>query len=171
MSSAHHILAIRYAHAFLNIFGDTITIDNFESLCLVSRCFKKYKLDLALDGSSEMIQICRNAGIPISFEKLVQLLAQTHRLSLFPEVLVQVCEQYKLRHGIITCSITSSHALTEYEKKTLHLFLERATKCKLIEQYGIDDKLIAGIRIVGNGVFWEYSVRRYLSEVSRQLIC
>lgn len=171
-------LAMRYACAFLNLFEDELTPGDMAALCKAASVFSRNNTRLALLLAPYMetsyvvetlTKACVDMGVPRVCERIIQLLVASHRIALLAEVLVQICEQYKVRHAILTCCIISSHELTPDEKENVKLFIERATGCVLMEQYTIDHSLIAGVRVVANTIFWEYSVRRYLSEVGRQL--
>lgn len=170
---------MRYADAFLNLFDASITPENFQTFCRTAVLFNAHKrrLSLALTPyldtahtAARITDLCTRMGMPDTCKQLVQLLAHTNRLELLPTVLTHIGEQYKIRHGMLDCSIVSSHPLSERNKAALHRFLSHATKHTLIKQYSVDKSLIAGIRVVGDNLFWEYSVRRYLAEINRKVI-
>jgi F0F1-type ATP synthase delta subunit len=179
MNYQQNILAIRYADAFLNVFDAHITLDNFQALSQAAVFFNAHKGRLALALTPYLnknhvlvciISLCKDIGVPDSCIPIIQLLARMNRLALLPAVLFQISEQYKIRHNIVTCSIISSHVLSERNKALLDRFLENSTKYTLMKKYDVDEKLIAGIRIVGDTLFWEYSIRRYLAEIGRTMI-
>lgn len=179
MNTNQNTLAIRYADAFLNVFDDSITTQNFSELCQAAAFFKSQQRHLALvlapylnkdEVITRITDVCRQAGLTDTCKQLIRLLVYTNRLDLLADVLLQICEQYKSRHNLFNCSIISSHPLTDQNKAALDRFLARSTKQNLMKKYSVDETLIAGIRIVGDNIFWEYSIRRYLAEIDRKII-
>lgn len=172
-------LAASYAHAFLDIFGDSITLDSLAALRKAALFFKQYQRRLALvlapyidkkRAIEQITIICEAAGVPSSCKHIIKLLAHHNRLDIVTDVLFQIGEQYKIRHHIANCSITTSHELTEHERAIITTFLEKKNNNTFIQEYNVDTKLIAGIRIVGDNVFWEYSIRHYLEKIYCKLI-
>lgn len=172
-------LAISYADAFLDVFGDSITSDYLASLRKAALFFKHYQRRLALvlapyidkkKAVKQITTICEAAGVPSSCKHIIELLANHNRLDILTDVLFQIGEQYKIRHHILNCSITSSHELTEHERAIITTFLGMNNNNTFIQEYNVDAKLIAGIRIVGDNLFWEYSIRHYLEKIYCKLI-
>jgi ATP synthase F1 delta subunit len=179
MNTVYNRLAISYAHAFLDCFGDTITPQSLPALQQAVVMFKQHQRQLALalapylDAATvtpSLTKACITAGAPTSCAHLIELLAAHNRLELLPAVLAQISEQYKLRHHIVDCAVSSSHELGEQERTTISKFLEKKTQHTVMPQYVVNKKLIAGIRIAGDTLFWEYSVRRYLEKIYCKLI-
>lgn len=179
MNSVYNRLAISYARAFLDCFGDTITLHSLPALQQAVVLFKQHQRQLALalachveatKVTPSLTKICVTAGAPASCARIIELLAQHNRLELLPEVLAQISEQYKLRHHIVDCTVSSSHKLGEQECATITKFLAKKTHQTVMPQYVVNKKLIAGVRIVGDALFWEYSVRRYLEKIYCKLI-
>lgn len=179
MNSLHNKLAISYARAFLDCFDDTITLHSLPALYQAVAVFKQYQRQLALAlapylGTTKVVpsltKVCVAVGAPASCSHIIKLLAQHNRLELLPAVLAQIGEQYKLRHHIVDCTVSSSHELGEWERAIITKFLEKKTHHTVMPHYIIAKKLIAGIRIEGDSFFWEYSVRRYLEKIYCKLI-
>ncbi len=179
MNYTQNRLAIRYADAFLNLFDTSITPENLQTFCRTAAFFDAHKrrLSLALTpyldtahAAARITDLCKQMGMPETCKQLVHLLAHANRLELLPTVLTHIGEQYKIRHGTFDCAIISSHPLSEQNKAALNRFLDHATNHTLMKQYSVDKSLIAGIRVVGDNLFWEYSIRRYLAEISRKVI-
>jgi len=179
MKNARVTIAKRYARAYLDIFGDAITVSALTPLCEAAAFFYRHKTRLALQlapylDDSYVIQrithLCVSSGMPASCEHIIRLLVHERRLELLADVLVQICFQYRVRHHIMSCSITSSHALTEHELASIRRFLECKTGYSIMDVYAVDADLIAGLRLQSDTIMWEYSLHKQLAEASRQLI-
>lgn len=179
MNNNRNTLAIRYADAFLNVFDASITTQNFGQLCQAADFFNSHKRRLALVLSpylnkagvvARVSDLCSDAGLPDTCKQLIHLLVYANRLDLLADILLHICEQYKIRHKLFNCSIISSHPLTDQNKAALDRFLDHTTKQNFMKKYSVDETLIAGVRIIGDNIFWEYSIRRYLAEIGRKII-
>lgn len=171
-------LARRYAKAFLNTFGEQLSIDNQKALCSGAAFFKKHKQttflmqlgflekDLKLKA---LAKICNEIELPTFFEKLMQLLVNHKRSFLLEEVFEQLCILFKKQLGTMEFSVKSAGLLSELQKKEIVSFLEKETGKKIFCSYEQDPSLIAGIRLQNECFLWENSIRGRLSRIQGSL--
>jgi F0F1-type ATP synthase delta subunit len=96
------------------------------------------------------------------FERLIDLLIEQQRLSLFPKILGYVVQFYYETHDIMEFTIESSHPLDIAQLQEIVVFLEQKTGKKIIYTTLINKELIAGIKLFSTIYGWEHSVRKYL---------
>jgi F-type H+-transporting ATPase subunit delta len=169
-------LAKKYAVAFLNVFGQTISYDDFEQICLLGDFFQNHKQALFFFGLPHipmeekirsLVSVIERYSLPLSLKRLFILLIEDGRSLLLQEVMNQICEEYQQRHGLQTFSISSSHELTKEEREEIKKMLEHITNNKVRYTFTIDKKLIAGLRLQSSTVLWEYSIEKQLRNFAR----
>ena len=179
MNAPQYTVARKYAQAFLNVFADTISQDDFEHIEAAALFFKKqpsllFFLKWPALGVAVKVEalnkVLQKFGLPDSFNKLVDLLAQDKRTFLIAEVLSQISKQYKKSHKLGVFNISSAHQLNEQELTTIKEFLAKLTGLDIIYNYTIDKKLIAGIRLQSDTYLWEYSIANQLNQLKLSLI-
>jgi|ERR1700722_8009193 len=169
------VVAKKYALAFLNVFDDQVSYEDFEQFCIAADFFDRNKqllfflswpmidTELKVKALKDALKIFK-LNKPY-YHKLLDLLAAQKRTFLIMEVLKQLCAQYKIRHNIMKFSIQSSH---ELEKEDLHIlsqFLVNLTAKDIIYDYAIEKNLIAGIRLQSNTLLWECSINKQLAHI------
>lgn len=172
------VLSYRYAHAFLNVFFSSLTVEDFSSICKARAFFYKHKqacflmrLNL-LDDQIKLKELARLSlqwGLSDSFQKLFALLIADKRSSLLPSVFSALCRLYKKRAGVMEFGVESAGELTEGQKKQIKDFLEGQTQKKIICSYKQNEHLIAGVRLQSNYLLWEDSIRNRLNSIRRAL--
>lgn len=169
-------IAKKYAEAFLNVFGDTISAADFEQLCLLGDFLSTHKRALFFWGLPHipltekirtLIEIIERYKLPKSLSKLFTLLIEDGRSMLMGQVVKQVCEGYRIRNNIQSFAITSSHPLQTEELEQIKKMLNQATSSKITYSYMVDKKLIAGLRMQSATLLWEYSIKKELNNIVR----
>jgi len=172
------MIAKKYSEAFLNVFAQTISPDDFEQLCMLGEFLNTHKRALFFlglphislaDKIRSVVSVIERFKLPGSLSKLFTLLIEDGRSMLMGEVMKQVCEGYRLRNNIQSFSITSSHALTKDELNAIKTSLEHATNSKAIYSYKIDRKLIAGLRMQSSTMLWEFSIEKQLNDLAKAI--
>lgn len=178
MNSAENILAKKYATAFLNLYLDTISFDDYKNLKKIALYFKNNtKLFFLLNtptASAEvkqkvMLTFFQELHIPPSLNKLVLLILKHHRVFLIPATFEQLTKIYEERKKIVPCIFSSSYVLEHAQLEILKKFLEKTTHYQITYTPKYDKKLIAGIRIQSSIFLWEYSVAKQLRELSKTI--
>jgi len=170
-------LARRYAKAFNNVFSVNLSLTDVENIAqaadyLALRRRTRFFLRLPVIDVSIKKQVldlvCKRFSLPLSVEKIIDLLLIHKRSYLLHYVFFYLVELYYAHHAIEIFTITSSHQLSQASSEVIKNFLARRTGSTVIYTNKIDQKLIAGIRLESKSFLWEYSIRKHLRRV-RQL--
>jgi F-type H+-transporting ATPase subunit delta len=171
-------LAKKYAVAYLNVFDETMSYQDFEQLCQFGQFLLQHKRALFFLGLPHipmaekirsMVSVIERYKLPVSLTRLFTLLIEDGRSMLMGEVMNQVCEEYQLRHQLQTFDVTSSHELKKGELEDIKTMLEKVTKSKVRYTYSIDNKLIAGLRMQSSNLMWEYSIEKQLRNIAKAM--
>ena len=175
----YDILARKYAQAFINYAGQSLTLELFYDLELLQKKLQKnhsalwlFKFSLiSLDDRHLLIKhITDSAGLPQSFENLMQLMARRNRLFLLDHVIGYICSIFLLQRNIEIMNITTAHELTMQEQEKFVSFLKNKTHATIIARMAVDSRLMAGVRAQSNSFFWEYSVQSQLRRLALRSI-
>lgn len=164
----------RYARAFLRVYGTDLRFEDIQRIDAFAYYVRDKKVFFMphVLSAAQLASACamlsalaQEQGLPSSVTHLFRLLMEEDRLFLVDLVLRQIVRIYKKQQGIITCTVRSSHPLTEQSRKELGASLAHKTdKQMIIEQYVVDPQLIAGIRVQGETFLWECSLDQRLRE-------
>ncbi|MCX5922718.1 MAG: ATP synthase F1 subunit delta [Candidatus Dependentiae bacterium] len=179
IKAAEYTVSKRYATAFLNVFGDSISYADMQNVCAASEFFYQHKnllffltwpvIDTGLKVRA-LNEALQKFSLGKPFDRLIDLLATHKRTYLIHATLKALCALYKQRNRIMDVAITSSNTLREQDLKALQEFLVNITGQSIIYTYKIDKNLIAGIRLQSDTVLWEYSIRKHLAHMKLPLI-
>ncbi len=171
MTQQRSLIAKRYAQAFLNVFIDSIALDDFHNICAAEQFLMQHKQALFLlklpfinpAKKKEILnELCQKFRLIDKFKELVELLVHDKRSFLLPDVLYYVSKLYQQRKGIMSFTIISSHRLGTDKLNSMQRFLAQESGCDIIYNYRVDKKLIAGIRLYSDTLLWEYSINKQL---------
>lgn len=173
MNTAQHILARRYAQAYLHLFGAQITDHTIVQLKAFVAWYLRHAhgfsyLDLASFSAQAKIQLVMRSAARFELqqlEKLVTLLAQQNRLGLLVPVLQTIIALYQHEHHRTDVVLTSAHQLTDAEQRKLQQFFEQKTGQHSTIVAKLDPRLIAGVRLQSDTFLWEHSVAKQLRAV------
>jgi len=171
------IVAKKYAQAFINVFLDTLSLQDYDNIQQASKNINKQILFFlrlpALDYTvrkDALIMLSKRFNLPPPVQKLLLLLLKDNRAFLVCEVLHYVCLLYRQYKHITEFAIMSSHPLTVDDRGIIKHFLAQMTGQDIMYTYKIDKKLIAGIRLQSDTLLWEYSIRQRLAQ-AQLLLC
>jgi len=171
------IVAKRYAQAFINIFLDTLSLQDYDNMQRASTSINKQVLFFlrlsALDYSvkkNALYTLSKRFKLPLSVQNLLHVLLRDNRAFLICDVLRYVCSLYRRYKHILEFAIISSHPLTKDEIEVIKHFLAQMTGQDIMYVYKIDKELIAGIRLQSDTFLWEYSICQRLNE-AKLLLC
>jgi len=171
------IVAKRYAQAFINIFLDTLSLQDYDNMQIAAASINKQVLFFlrlpALDYSvkkNALSTLSKQFKLPSSVQRLLYVLLHDSRAFLICDVLRCVCLLYRQYKHISEFAIISSHPLTENEIEVVKHFLAQMTRQDIMYTYKVDKELIAGIRLQSDTLLWEYSIRQRLDE-AKLLLC
>ena len=177
MNIQKQVLAGRYAAAFLNLYSDTLTLDDYYAIQDARNFLNDnrnlltyFKLPRMSEEKKEALQkIFEAFNVPSSLHKLAHLLLGHQRLFLLKEVFDALLVSFRERKHIMVFKITSSHTLQKVQLDNIKNFLEKKTGNTILYNEVLDKKLIAGIRVLSNNYLWEYSIAQQLREAQQAL--
>jgi len=164
-------LAGKYAIAFLRVFGGNITLEMVSALGDLVVFGKKNVSSLALlqiaifdaRAKADLIKhICSKFGLNDLLRQLIDLLAQHGRLNIFITVIEQIIARFQEWYGIIEIACTSAQPLDNDAHDVIYRFIERMTGKQAKITFKINQDVIAGIRLQGHDILWEYSIAQQL---------
>ncbi len=173
------MIAKKYAQAFLGVFIDTLSLEDMRTMQAAQQFLARHKralffltlpiIDRAVKRDS-LISLVDKFGLPASIKKLIDLLLVHKRTFLLRDILGAIITEYQRRYGIVSCTITSSHSLSQRNVEMIKGFLAQETGCDIIYEYKVDNRLIAGIRVQSDTFLWEYSIAKQLHDMRLSLI-
>lgn len=165
-------IAKKYAIAYLNLYSNEITdemIDNLLKLKLFLYKNKRFYAILSIPKLSikEKLKfidhICKIFTLSKSKVQLMHLLIVQKRIYLLDVILKKIAEEYNVRKGIIPLKIYTSHKIDDAQKCIITNFVKNLIKKNIKISFYINENLINGIRIKGNNLLWEHSVKKHLN--------
>jgi ATP synthase F1 delta subunit len=169
------VLAKRYARAFLDVYQDKFDTHFYDTLRSLEAYFagKKtahffLKLSSIASAEKERILIEKISSFAFSgheiacMKSLLGLLSASGRLFIIKTVLHEIIEIYRKRNNIVSCVVTTSHAVASHEIDRVVHFLQGALHKNVTYSHHVDTQLIAGIRAQGSTFLWEDSVAQQL---------
>ncbi len=171
-------LARRYARAFLNVCGDSLTTQAIEALAELTlflkghthACFLMQLSFLSVDTKEQAVRdLCHRFKVTEGVQKLFLLLIEHQRTSLATHVFDAVIDFYKRKENIVHFSVSTACKLSDQQKKLLEGFLHEQVKGTIFCSYEIDETLVAGIRLQSDNWLWEDSVRGRLRTLQQTL--
>lgn len=169
-------IATKYAQAFLNLYGNSIsleTITKLRSLITFLKNHKDYFLLFDTPLFSESLKktslryVMEKYGLAHLFDHLIDLLIQQARSSFLSVIIEQLIHVYKVRNNIAEFVIKSSYTLTQDQYQELINFIQQQVKKQLITSAMVDKQLIAGIRLESDTLLWEYSIAKQLNSIKK----
>lgn len=181
-------LARKYARAFLNLYINKLTQNQYEAFLNVHDILVQQKkvlffLGLAMIPDELKHQALEKLFIPFDcgaqFHRLVLLLLESQRIHLLPLVLNGIIQGYREAHGIVHVFAATSHTLTDTQVQALGAFFkellnaQRAAHTRQVTTVQFETKvtpqLIAGLKVQGDNFLWEYSIDKQLREIEQLL--
>jgi len=172
------VISLKYAKAFLNIYLDDISLDNFNAIKKAESFFSTHKKSLYFFSipniSSEkkenlIRKLLQKFNLLELFEPMVKTLIASKRIFLIYDMLKHITRLYKQRKNIMMFDIVSSHELDKDDLETIKTFLSKKTGKKIISKSTIDKTLIAGIKLKSSTLLWEYSIYKQCETLRSQL--
>jgi F0F1-type ATP synthase delta subunit len=174
------IIAQKYATAFCNVYGETLTEDFIDRLCTFASVISLRRgiliylmlKTLTHDQKEHMIQrLMQHYSLGLPFRHLVVMLYRHRRLALLNVTIKKITKLYWKRRAVAMFSVALSHDIKESEKKRIVDFVRRRTHADAIKvDFMICPELISGIRIKGDAWLWERSIRALLRDVKRSML-
>jgi F0F1-type ATP synthase delta subunit len=173
MNQEYSLLCRRYATAFLNVYGDKISLEDCKVLRSAGDFLGSHRSilaffelpDLRPDRHQQMIDLLvSHFSLPEAIKPLLFLLEKQRQLWLLVEVLFVLVELYLQRNNLMIFSVESFPVLSSEKLEDFKKFLHRQTKKDILCRLKENKDLIAGIRAQSSSLLWEYSIEKKLRE-------
>lgn len=167
-------VAKKYARAFLNIYGNSVSLDQCSAFQSSASFFKdnhRFVLVLKLsyipnDVKREMVQkLVDYYALPSTVKHLVSLLIEDQRLFLLPVVFEWIVDLYYHDNNIELFDIATSHQVNDAQVKDIEKFLADKTGKKVMAAHKVQPALIAGVSCQSDYHKWEYSIKQQLESI------
>ncbi len=172
-------LAKKYAHAYLNVFGDQHTFQDFCSLWRASQFLSEHHSLLFYLSLSMIHEVDKKRFIDMFFEKfhlfdslkqLFYLLLHNKHIFLAADVLRDIYGLYKIKHNIADLQVTSSSDLSDEKIEEIKQFFTKLSGQRVEIRYAVNPGLVAGIRLQTETLLWECSIAQQLRKLKQELI-
>jgi F-type H+-transporting ATPase subunit delta len=172
-------IAKKYAYAYINIFGDQHTFEDFCSMWRASQFLSEHHsllfyLSLPMICDTDKIRF-----IDIFFEKfhlfdslkqLFYLLLKNKHIFLATDTLRDIYGLYKIKNNISDLQLISSSDLSEDKIEDIKKFFTKLSGQRVVVRYSVNPALIAGIRLQTETLLWDYSIAQQLRKLKQELI-
>src|SRR3989339_1016165 len=141
MNEEYALLCRRYTTAFLNIYGDALTLKDFEKVKRAEIFLRRHRSmltffdlpDLKLDRHVRMIDLLiGHLSVPECLKPLLLLLDKKRHMWLLPEVFAILATLFFERHNTLLFEIKSYPLLSEQQLEIIKKFLFEKTKKEII---------------------------------------
>lgn len=172
-------LAKKYAHAYLNVFGDQHTFQDFCSLWRACQFLSEHHSLLFYLSLPMIGEVDKKRFIDLLFEKfhlfdslkqLFYLLLHNKHIFLAIDILQDIYGLYKKQHNISELKIIASHDLSEKDIQDIKNFFIKLSGQSVVVRYRVNPSLIAGIRLQTETLLWERSIAQQLNKLKHELI-
>lgn len=172
-------LAKKYAKAYLNVFGEQHTFQDFCSMWRASQFLSEHHSLLFYLSLPMIHEVDKKRFIDLFFEKfhlfdslkqLFYLLLKNKHIFLATDVLRDIYTLYKIKNKISDLQVTSSSDLSEEKIEEIKDFFTKLSGQHVVVRYSIDPELIAGLRLQSDTLLWEYSIAQQLRKLKQELI-
>lgn len=170
-------LSLKYAQAFVNLYGANLTQDDFWQIKQVISFLAKNSAVLSFFNThryAEQVQINRifisYFKLPSNFEQLLLLLQKHKRIILLSQIMQLILEQYLLCNKQVYFDITSYPQLQPAQIKQVLGYLKKSTGCEILYQTFENKNLIAGLKMQGVQLLYDNTIQGRLQKIHRKLI-
>ncbi len=167
-------IARKYAYAFLNIFGNKISLDDiihFQAAEQFLRSTPRALFLLKVPGLPEQVKkdgllgLCSRFQLPRETAILITLLLKNKRVYLIKAIFTNIIDIYKERKNVQVFMVSSSIELSSFHRSQVEAFLATRITGVIIYKYMVDKRLIAGMRLQSDNYLWEYSLQKQLRDL------
>jgi len=171
-------LAKKYARAYLHVFGNQHTLDDFLSMWRASQFLSEHHSLLFYLSLSIIHESDKKRFIDLFFDKfhlfnslkqLFYLLLKNKQIFLAADVLRDIYGLYKTEHNIAELRVVSSHDLTDIQLQEIESFFVKLSGQHVVLRHTVNPLLIAGIRMQTEKFLWESSIAQQLRKIKQEL--
>jgi F-type H+-transporting ATPase subunit delta len=173
-------LAKKYAQAFVNLYHDRLTKQSLPRLNMLYDFCKTNKKFFTLINLSSLDDETKKSALNhiaqiLKLEPFIlhmlHVLLEHKRIHLLKNVLKSIDNIYKDGEGIITFDVITSHKLNDQHKESLTHFIKSTVEENITIniRFSIDHRLISGIKIKSDTLYWEYSLTQQLKTIKQNI--
>lgn len=172
--------AQKYAIAFLDLFIDSITLDQINALEKAISYFKEnyhYLVLLSIPIVPEEVKqtalkkIFQQYDISDIVDRLIDVILKDHQLLLIADIIEQIVRSYYEKKGIVVFTVESTYRLDVQELENVKAFLQQTFPQKtIVIHQKINESLIAGLRMYSDTLLWEHSIKKQLNAIEKALV-
>ena len=178
-STSYNAVARRYASAFIDIAGESQSLDHVEkdlaalsSMIEASEDFRTLlhsPLFSRQDQQAGLQALAQKAGFHAATHNLLLLLAQNRRLPALAAVIGAVRSELSKRRGEVDAHVESAFALTPEQTKALQSSLVESLGNNVSLNVSVNKDLIGGMIVTVGSKMIDDSVKRKIDRLGRAL--
>jgi ATP synthase F1 delta subunit len=178
MAQTKQYIAVRYAQAFLNLYGKKLTQEMYQALVAIQKDLEAQKKILFFFGlsmipddikRSALERLCGPYPCGPHFKRLLVVLVESQRMHLLPLIIDAIVKGYRELHNYTCGDLYTSHALSPEVYEEIKKIFEKKLGTSLVLTCSVTPHLIAGIKLKTEDHMWEYSIDKQLRDIERSL--
>lgn len=179
MRYSQSLIAKKYAKAYMAEFGSQLQLSDINAMKSVIRFFKRHHNFMSLVNLLVESERAENVVLdelfdqfllPTNLKKLIDLLIVHKRLTLFSEVLSDVCCLFFQYNNILEVTIATAIPLENNEREKFENIFKKLSGKTIVSSVVHDPSLIAGVRIQSDLFLWEYSIAARLRKLHQKML-
>jgi len=172
-------LSKKYAHAYLNCFGDKHSFQDFCSMWRASQFLLEHHSLLCYLSLSVICEDEKKRFVDLliekfhlfdSLQKLFYLLLKNKHTHLSADILRDIYGLYKIKNKIADLHVSSSVDLSEDKLQEIKTFFQKLSGQQVMIRHSVNPALIAGVRLQTETLLWEYSIAKQVRKIKQELI-
>jgi len=156
----HRVLVKRYAQAFVHCYVRSLRYDQVADIRSIGSLVRP----LLYSDYAGVVALLTQAKLD-PYVSLLNILRTDKRLFLFPSCLEGIYDLYVKATGRMVVTIETAVPLNEDEAERLLAYLADETGRDIIPLFVEDRSLQAGLRVYGDAIGFEHSVRKALADI------
>lgn len=174
-----NVVAQRYAKAFFRAFESEFDSEMIERTLKLANYLLKNKEIFVLfnlpsipyeDKKIALEKICDRFEAPQVVKNLIDPLFKRRSIELFDHVLCLFVMLFKKKHNMGSYVIYLSSSATEQDQQEILKAMDQVFGGSIVAEFVVDSTLISGMRIQGDSILWESSVRKNLRALETALL-
>lgn len=172
-------IAKQYAKAYMAEYGSLLQPLDIKSLQSLIRFFRRHHNFMSLINllvtpnkleNVVLDELFEHFTLPQNLKKLINVLIVHKRLTLFAEVLQDICCLYFHANNILELTIMTATPLENHELEKFEIFFRKLSGKTTLSNVVHEPSLIAGIRMQSDLFLWEYSIAARLRSLHQKML-
>lgn len=172
-------IAKQYAKAYMIEYGSLLQSADIEAMKSAIRFFKRHHNFISLvnllvepDKTQNVVldELFDHFLLAQNLKKLINVLIVHKRLTLFAQVLQDICCLYFHANNILELTIVTATPLENDEFEKFEIFFRKLSGKITLSTVVHDPSLIAGVRMQSDLFLWEYSIAARLRNLRQKML-